>query len=148
MKSIVDIEINASRNDVAALLADPANMPQWMDDLARIEPISGELGMPGSKFRMVGRPGTAQTDFVVTVTARHLPELFALKLQSDRVDVAVTTTLAALSAARTRMRSQEVFSFHGLFNALFGLLARSRIRAHHRAHIESFARFAERRVSG
>src|SRR6185295_17025631 len=74
MKSIVDIEINASRNDVAALLADPANMPQWMDDLARIEPISGELGMPGSKFRMVGRPGTAQTDFVVTVTARHLPE--------------------------------------------------------------------------
>ena len=148
MKSIVEVEINAPRSDVVALLADPANMPQWMDDLARIEPISGEPGMPGSGFRMVGKPGTAQTDFVVTVTARNLPDVFALKLQSDSVDVAVTATFAVLSTARTKMRSEEMFSFHGVFNALFGFLAQSRIRKHHRDHIESFKRFAESRLIG
>jgi len=95
---------------------------------------------------MVGKPGSAQADFVVTVTARHLPDLFALNLQSDRVDVVVATTFMERSAARTTLRSEEEFSFHGLFNALFGFLARNRIRAHHREHIESFKRFAEKHV--
>src|SRR5947208_13938392 len=79
MKSIVEVEINAPRSDVVALLADPANMPQWMDDLARIEPISGEPGMPGSVLRMVGKPGTAQTDHGVTVKARNLSTLAPLE---------------------------------------------------------------------
>ena len=148
MKSIVDVEINAPKSDVAALMADPANMPHWMDDLARIEPVSGNPEIPGSRFRMVGKPGSAQADFAVTVTARHLPDLFALKLESHRVDVAVTTTFTTLSAARTKLRSEEVFSFHGLTNAVFGLLAQSRIRKHHRDHIESFRRFAESRLTG
>jgi hypothetical protein len=146
MKSIVELEINAPRRDVAALMADPGNMPQWMDDLARIEEVSGTLGLPGSRFRMLGKPGSAQADFVVTVTARHLPDLFALKLESDRVDVAVTTTLMELSAARTTLRSEEVFAFHELFNTVFGFFAQNTIRKHHRTHIESFGRFAEARL--
>jgi hypothetical protein len=143
MKSIVELEIEAPLEKVAVLLADPVNMTKWMDDLERVEPLSGEPGMPGSTFRMVGKAGGPQSDFVVTVTARTLPGRLELKLQSPSVEVAVADTLIALSARRTKLVSEEVFSFHGLFNALFGFLAQSTIRKHHRRHIQSFKRFAE-----
>jgi hypothetical protein len=143
MKSIVELEIEAPLEKVAALLADPGNMTKWMDDLERVEPVSGEPGMPGSTFRMVGKAGSPQSDFVVTVTARTLPETLGLKLQSPSVDVAVADTFTALSACRTKLVSEEVFRFHDLFNTVFGFLAQSTIRKHHRRHIECFKRFAE-----
>jgi hypothetical protein len=143
MKSIVELEINRPLEKVAVLLADPGNMTKWMDALERIEPLSGQLGMPGSTFRMVGKAGGPQKDFVVTVTTRTLPGIFGLKLQSPSVEVAITDKLTALSGLRTKLVSEEVFSFHGLFNTLFGFLAQSTIRKHHRRHIESFKRFSE-----
>jgi uncharacterized protein YndB with AHSA1/START domain len=147
MKSTVELEINAPLEKVTALLADPSSMTKWMDDLERVEPLSGEFGMPGSKFRMVGKAGSQQSNFIVTVTARTLPETFGLKLQSPSVDVVITDTFTTLSARRTKLVSEEVFSFHGLFNTLFGLLAQNTIRKHHRQHIESFKRFAEDTMS-
>ena len=140
MKSVVELEIEAPSEKVAALLADPGNMTKWMDDLERVEPLSGEPGMPGSKFRMVGKAGGPLRDFVVTLTGRTLPETLGLKLKSPSVDVAIVDTFTALSARRTKLVSEEVFRFHGLFNALFGFLAQSTIRKHHRRHIESFKR--------
>jgi hypothetical protein len=143
MKSIVELEIEAPLEKVAGLLADPANMTKWMDDLERVEPVSGEPGMPGSTFRMIGKAGGPQSNFVVTVTARTLPEILGWKLQSPSVDVAIADTFTALSARRTKLVSEEVFRFHSVFNTLFGFLALSTIRKHHRRHIQSFKRFAE-----
>ena len=142
MKSIIEIEVNRPRQEVAVLMADPGNMTEWMHDLERYEHISGAFGMAGSRYRMVPK-GSQQIEFVSTVTARNLPERLVLKLKSPSVDVSVTTTFTALSDQRTRMVSNEVFTFHGLFNKLFSLLASRDIRKHHRDHIESFKRFAE-----
>ena len=125
------------------LLADPANMTKWMHDLADYEHIGGETGAVGARYRMVPKPGTRQSAFVSTVTAMHLPERLSLRLQSPTVDVLVNTTFTALAKDRTRMVSEETFIFHGLFRKLLGLFARKSIRRHHRAHIESFKRFAE-----
>src|SRR5436853_5076449 len=82
VKSLVELEIERPLEKVAALLADPGNMTKWMNDLERVEPLSGEPGMPGSTFRMVGKAGGPQKDFVVMVTARTLPKTVRLKLQS------------------------------------------------------------------
>jgi hypothetical protein len=143
MKSIVEIEVSRPRQEVAALLADPGNMTKWMHDLERYEHISGEFGMPGSQYRMVPKAGSPQLLFISTMTARNLPDRLALKLESPAVDVSVTTTFAALSDQTTKMISEEVFTFQGLFNQLFSFLARREIKKHHRDHIESFKRFAE-----
>ena len=53
MKSVVEMDIAAQQSIVADLYMDPANNPKWMDELDRIEPISGDLGEPGSVYRMV-----------------------------------------------------------------------------------------------
>ena len=53
MKSTISLEINRPQAQVAELFSNPRNTTQWMHDVERIEPLSGELGMPGSKYRLV-----------------------------------------------------------------------------------------------
>ncbi len=141
MKSVVDLQIDAPRERVAKLFADPALMPQWMDDLERVEPITGEPGMPGSQFRLVAKEGGM--DFVATILARDLPDELRLRLDAPTVAVAISGRLIAASPATTRLISEEVFRFQGLFGRVIGVLARRTIRRTHRRHIEAFQRLAE-----
>jgi hypothetical protein len=73
MKSVVEIEINVPKEKLAALFADPNNNIVWMDDLEKLEYISGDPGMPGSRYRMVSKAGPGKMAFVATVTCRNLP---------------------------------------------------------------------------
>jgi hypothetical protein len=145
MKSIVAIEINVPKEKLAALFADPDNNIQWMDDLERFEHISGEPGMPGSKYRLVPKAGQKNMDFIATVTARNLPDESRLLLEASNVVVSVKGTFTGLSPDRTKLISEEIFTFRGLFNKMFGFLAQRVIKKAHRRHMESFKRFAEDR---
>ena len=147
MRSVVVIEVHRPRREVSMLLADPGNMTKWMHELAAYEHIGGETGAVGARYRMVPKPGKRrrprQRGFIATVTFMHLPERLSLLLESRRVDVLVDTTFTALGKDSTKLVSEERYFFHGFFRRLFSLFARSRTRLHHRAHIESFKRFAE-----
>jgi hypothetical protein len=141
MKNVIELDINLPQERVAALFADPRNTTKWMDDVERYEPISGEPGMPGSTYRLV--PKTGKMVFVATVISRTLPNEARLTLDASSVSVSVTGTFVAVSPDRTRLVSEEVFSFKGLFNKLFGFVAQGSIRNAHRRHMEAFKRFAE-----
>jgi hypothetical protein len=141
MKSVIELEIDVPQARLAALFADPQQNTRWMDDVDRVETISGQLGMPGSKYRLVPKKG--KMVFVATVVARNLPTESHLRLEASNVTVSVKGTLVALSSDRTRLRSEEVFSFKGPVNSVFGFLARGAIRSSHRRHMEAFKRFAE-----
>jgi len=84
--------------------------------------------------------------FVATVVSRALPNELSLMLEASNVTVVVQATLSALPGGRTRLVSEEEFTFKGLWNAAFGILASSAIRTVHRRHIESFKRFVEREI--
>jgi len=141
MRSVVELEIDVPRATLAALFVDPDNSTKWMDDLERYEPISGERGMPGSAYRLV--PKTGKMVFVATGISRKLPNEVRLNLDASKVAVSLTGTFVALSPDTTRLVSEEVFSFKGPFNKLFGFLAQRSIRNAHRRHMEAFKRFAE-----
>jgi polyketide cyclase/dehydrase/lipid transport protein len=141
MKSTVTVEISRPETQVAELFSNPRHTPKWMHDVARIEPVSGELGTPGSSYRLVPKKGNLV--FVATVLPQVLPNQVRLSLDSPTVDVSVTGTLRALSPTRTLLVSQEVFRFKGALSSLFGFLAGFAIRKAHRRHIEAFKAFAE-----
>ena len=142
MKSVVELDVDGPRERIAALFADPANNPRWMDELARCEPLSGSLGTTGSTYRMV--PKTGDMVFVATIVSRNLPDEVRLRLDGKNVIVSITDRFSVTSAGATRLRSVEEFQFTSLFGRLFGLLAQRSIRRAHRKHIESFKEFAER----
>lgn len=142
MKSTVEIEINMPQQRVAELFADPGNNPKWMPDLDRYEPVSGEQGIPGSTYRLV--PKTGKMVFLATVVARNIPHELSLVLEASNVRVFITGKLIAVSATRTKLISEEIFTFKGLFNSIFGFFAQNAIKAAHRGHIEEFKKFAEK----
>ena len=126
---------------LAALFADPQQNAKWMDDLERVESLSGELGMPGSKYRLVPKRG--RMVFVATVIARNLPAESHLRLEASSVAVSVKGTFVALSSDRTRLTSEEVFEFRGPLHQIVGFFAQGVVRRVHRRHMEAFKRFAE-----
>jgi uncharacterized protein YndB with AHSA1/START domain len=141
MKSTVTVEINRPQTQVAELFSNPRQAAKWMHDVDRIEVVSGELGAPGSKYRLVPKKGNMV--FVATVLGRDLPNESRLRLDSSTVVVSVTGTFQSLTPKRTRLVSHEVFSFRGAISSIFGFLAQSSIRKAHRTHIEAFKAFAE-----
>ena len=141
MKSVVALDINLPQRRLAELFTDPSNAPKWMDDVERIEPVTGEPGEPGSVYRLVPKRG--KLVFVATVVARELPTQSQLSLDAPSVSVSVTAKLFKLSEQRTKLTSEETFRFKGPFNRVFGFVARGAIKRAHRRHIEAFKRFAE-----
>jgi uncharacterized protein YndB with AHSA1/START domain len=144
MRSVVDLEIEAPRETVAELYSDPRNNPKWMEDLERNEPISGELGEPGSKYRMVSKD--SDMHFVVTVVSVYLPENVRLRLVWKQFTVDINVDFIQLDTGLTRFISTEDFGFTGFRARLGGLLARRAIKSAHRRHMEGFKRFAERQA--
>ncbi len=143
MTSRVELNINARQTPLAEAFAEPRNNPAWMDDIERIEPLSGELGQTGSSYRLVPKRG--KQIFVATVEKRALPVELKLFLDSPRVSVSITDTFHRISDSQTKLISEETFRFKGLLGRLAGLSARRAIKRAHRRHMEAFKRFAERR---
>jgi len=143
MKSIVELDVELPRERVATLFADPENSTAWMHDLAKYEPISGQLGAQGFKYRLTPKKGDMV--FVATVISNDLPNATSVDLRAARVSVAVTARFIAISPSRSRLVSVEVFTFKGVVGKIMGLFAGGAIRKAHREHMESFKRFAERR---
>jgi hypothetical protein len=141
VKSVIEIEIHLPQVRLAALYADPKLNTRWMDDVERMEPISGQLGMPGSKYRLVPKKGDMV--FVATVLARNLPAELHLSLEATNVTISVKGLFTALSPGNTRLTHEQVYRFKGLFNKVFGFLARRTIKKAQRRHMEAFKRFAE-----
>jgi hypothetical protein len=145
MKSLVEIRINVPQRKLAELYADPRLNTRWMDDIQKVELISGELGMVGSKYRLVPKKGDMV--FVATVIARNIPDELRLNLDAANVTVSVKGRFIAVSPQSTRLISEEEFRFKGLFNTIFGFFAGGAIKRAHRRHMESFKQFAEAEYS-
>ena len=141
MKSIFETEINIPREKLSELYADPENIIKWMSDIEKYEPISGTPGMPGSKYYLIPKKGNMV--FTATVLNRDLPDEIRLNLEASNVDVLVTGKFIALSPDMTKFISQEIFTFKGLFNKMFGFLAQSAIGKAHHKHMKDFIEFAK-----
>ena len=141
MKSLVEIEIDVPQRRLAELYGDPRLSTRWMDEIKQVEPISGELGTVGSKYRLVPKKGDMVFD--ATVIARSLPDELRLSLDASNVTVSVKGRLVPVSPERTRLISEEEFRFIGLFNTIFGFFASGVIKRAHRRHMEAFKQFAE-----
>ena len=105
MKSVVELEINAPQSKVASLFMDPNNNPKWMDEIDRIEAVSGTPGEPGSVYRMV--PKRDDLEFVATVVAKDPPVELRLSLVGHNTSVSVIARLRKAAEGRTTLISEE-----------------------------------------
>jgi hypothetical protein len=97
--------------------------------------------MPGSTYRLV--PKSGDMIFLVTVVERHLPDELKLHLEGSDTEVDVKGTFRSLSPTRTKLISEEVFTFKGADDETVSASVKEDIQAAHRRHMEDFKRFAE-----
>ncbi|MGA7823436.1 MAG: SRPBCC family protein [Steroidobacteraceae bacterium] len=142
MRSVIELDVNVRQEKLAELFTDPRRNPEWMDDLERIEPVSGDLGAPGSSYRLVPKKG--RLTFVARVISRELPTAAELVLEAPNVSVSVTGRFIPLSETTSRLVSEEIFKFNGVLWKFLELFARRAIKGSHRKQMESFKRSAER----
>ena len=140
MRDVLEIEIKASLEKVAALFADPQRTPEWMQD-TEYQPLTGKAGEPGSRYQLTQREG--KITFVATVVRLQLPREVEILLEAPKLRVSVTGRFTPSSPTSTQLISEEVFRFKGAINKIFGLLAFPAIKAAHRRQMQSFKRFAE-----
>lgn len=141
VKSIVQLDINLPQQRLASLFADPTLSTKWMDDVERYEPLSGQPGAPGSKYRLVPKKGDMV--FVATVVSNDLPNESRLSLEASNLTVSITARYLAIDNGRSRLISEEVFAFKTVVGRIMSFVARGAIRKAHRRHMEAFKRFAE-----
>jgi hypothetical protein len=138
MKDVVRVTIAAPVANVAHVFANPEASGEWMDGVD-YQPISGTPGMPGSKYRLVSK----ELNFTVTVVKRDLPKEFVMSLDDPAVHVLVTGRFAQLPGGRTKLTSEEVFTFKDSKRRAFSFLAWPAIHKVHKEQMVAFKRYME-----
>ena len=142
MKYTVEVEIEAPRERVVALMDDPDNLPKWMEGLRAFEHLEGERGRVGARSKLVFEVGARRFDMLETITARDLPDVFAGTYDVSGVRNLVVNRFVDLGGGRTRWVSENEFRFSGLMK-LMGLFMRGAFPKQTRKYLEAFKAFAE-----
>lgn len=153
MKYTVSIQIALPREQVVALLADPAHYPKWLRGLLVHEPISGLPGEVGTTSRVVFQVGTKRLEATETITRREptnlhrIPqdvvvhfgrEVVGMGMRSD-----VRDRLTEAGPDKTLWESDSEFRFTNVLMRLIGLLLPSSFRKQSLLHMQDFKAFAE-----
>lgn len=153
MKYTISIEIAMPREEVAQLLADPAQIPKWLRGVVLHEPLSGVHGQVGTKSRIVMQMGQQQFEAIETITRREPADLrripkgsvvhFEREIVGQGMWSAVSDRLTEASPDTTLWESENEYRFSGLLMRLVGLLMPGSFRKQSLQHMQDFKAFAE-----
>lgn len=85
MKYTVRITIDRPIGEVWNFLDDPRRQPQWQQDLADYQPLSGEPGRAGSKAKLTFREGAKKLILTEEIKERRPEEKIKVLLAHDMV---------------------------------------------------------------
>ena len=153
MKYTVSIEIAMPREEVAQLLADPANLPKWLRGMVLHEPLSGVHGQVGTKSRVVMQMGQQKFEATETITRREPADLgnipkgsvvhFEREIVTEGMWNVARERLTEAGPDTTLWVSENEYRFSGLLMRLVGLLMPGTFRKQSLQHMQDFKEFAE-----
>ena len=153
MRYQLELEINAQREKVVQLLADPEHLPKWLRGLVLHEPLNGRHGHVGTKSRVVLRMDNREIECIETVTRREPLDLHAIPKESAVLFNREIVTNGMWSVQRERLTeagpkttlwtSESEFRFTGLLMRLLGLFMPGAFRKQSLLHMQDFKAFVE-----
>jgi carbon monoxide dehydrogenase subunit G len=153
MKYRNSIEIAQPRDRVAAVLADPAHLPNWLRGMVLHEPIRGEHGQVGTTSRVVLQSGKQTFEIIETITRREPADLTEIPrgavVHFERESVGggmqgvVRDRLTEVNPETTLWVSDSEYRFDGLIMRMIGLVMPGTFRKQSQQHMEDFKAFVE-----
>jgi hypothetical protein len=142
MEYTVELTIDLPRARVVELFDDPDNLPKWQEGLQSLEHISGALGQPGAKSRLIYDMGRRQVEMIETIEKRSLPDEFTGIYEASGVWNRVANRFFEEGDSTTRWQIDTEFRFSG-FMKIMSVFMRSAFPKQTRGTMESFKAFAE-----
>lgn len=142
MKYTVDIEIDRPREEVAALIDDPENLPKWQRGLLSIEPLEGAPREVGSTSQLTFRMGKRTMEMKETILVHDLPDEFSCTYDAKGVHNVVRNRFFEVGPGKTRWESENEFQFRGLMKIL-GVLMKGAFPKQSLKYMKDFKAFAE-----
>lgn len=140
-----EILIDRPRDKVVALFADPEEAKNWQPGLISIEPISGPPGQEGSKSRLRFKMGKGEMEMTETILTRRLPEEFHGVYDAPGVHNIVRNYFHEAGPDRTRLVSENVFEFSGLFMKIIAFLMPGSFKKQSMEYAQLFKKLCESR---
>ena len=78
-----EIAVDKAVKEAWAVTQDESKYGQWLEGFESIELIEGELGQPGSKYKVVVKPSDGQPEFEMTQTVGSIKEFEIVELLFD-----------------------------------------------------------------
>lgn len=142
MKYRCEIPIELPRDRVIALFDDPDNLPKWQPGLYSFEHLSGEVGQPGARSRLLFDQNRRRIEMIETITVRNLPDEFSGMYETKGVKNWVVNRFYEVGPRRTRWVSENEFRFCGLM-AIMGFFMRGTFPKQTQEFMSYFKEFAE-----
>jgi uncharacterized protein YndB with AHSA1/START domain len=145
MKYTTEILINAPREQVVALFADPESMSRWQTKLVSRTHLNGEPGNTGAKSTLVFDMNGSRTEMTETIVKRDLPDAYTAAYDSKGVHNVVVNRFTE-EGDQTRWVAENEFQFSG-FMWLMARLMRPVFVKQTREDMTLFKDFAERNAA-
>lgn len=143
MKYTNEIEIDKPIARVVELMDNPDNLKHWMEGLQTYEPLTGELGEPGSTAKMVFKQGKRNIEMVETVIKNDLPSEMELTYDTKGAFNRILIRFEDLGNGRTKYWQQSEFEFEGFMMKLMAKLMPGAFRKQSMKYLKAFRDFAE-----
>lgn len=138
-----EVTVARSRDDVIAIIQDPAQAPHWMEGFVSAEPIEGEPWATGSKSRLTFKMGKRDMEMVETILTNNLPDGYHVEYTTDGVRNEIENRLIAVSDTETRWEMDNVFEFGGFMMKLMGGLMPFMFKKQTATYAQNFKAYAE-----
>lgn len=105
MKYVLEITIDAPRQQVVELFDNSENLFEWQDGLKSFEHLEGEPGTVGAKSRIIyDVTGKGKlVEMIETITHKNLPDEFFATFESDGVWNQVENSVSRRSREQDNM---------------------------------------------
>lgn len=108
----VEVEIDATPEQVWAVVSDPRNLPHWDKHIVEVADVPAGGLAEGTTYTTVMRFMAVRARIAAEVLEWHPPHVSSIRL-SGVVEATVTTTVEALGDHRSRLRHEVDYRFRG-----------------------------------
>lgn len=117
-------------------------LSSWQPGLKSFKHLSGDLGRPGARTRLVYDENGRKIEMIETVLSRDLPDTLAARYEARGVDNVVANHFHEDEPGRTRWVTDNTFKMSGIM-AVMSLFMGGAFRKQTLKHMQDFKRFAE-----
>lgn len=143
MKFTSEVIVERPREQVLDLIMAPGNFSKWQPGVKSFELLSGELGCPGARARVVVDMYGLKLEMTETIVERKMPDVYTLRYEGKGVKNLVENRFYEDGPGKTRWVINSTLEFSPFAAVAAGFIKDTIVKQNHES-MKKFKTFAEK----